>query len=220
MLADCSRWLSEVEARIPTVVFSARDTSGRDLAEIVVTTVDGASVASRLDGHPIELEPGEQTFVFVAPDGARREKRALVREGEKDQGVSAVFDGPPDETNRVVIAKDATAGTRTGTPALRYVGYGVTGAGVIGLGVGAIFFVQAIRQKNDANCDITNACTYQDKLDEAKSAATISSIGFVAGGALAAGGVLILLFGPKSSPIQPRVGLGPASAGLDLTGRF
>src|SRR5215468_641818 len=125
MVADCSQWLSEVEARIPTVVLSARDTSGRDLVKIVVTTVDGATVASRLDGRAIELEPGEQVFVFVAPDGARREKRVLVREGEKNQSVSAVFDGPPDETNRVFTDGHATAGTRSETPASRYVGFSV-----------------------------------------------------------------------------------------------
>jgi hypothetical protein len=218
MVADCSRWLSEVEARIPTVVFSVRDTSGRDLAEIVVRTVDGASVASRLDGRAIELEPGEQLFVFVAPDGARREKRVLVREGEKNQGVSAVFDAPPDETNRVVTARHATAGTRAGTPALRYVGYGVTGAGVIGLGVGAIFGLQAIAKKKEANC-IENVCD-GPAMEEATSAAKIATIGFVAGGTLVAGGALLLLFGPTSSPVQARLDVGPTSARLDLTGKF
>lgn len=218
MLADCSRWLSEVETRIPTVVFSARDTSGRDLTEIVVTTADGASVASRLDGRSIEIEPGRHVFVFLAPDGARREKTVLVLEGEKDQSVSALFDGPPDEMNRVVAAPDATA-TRAGTPALRYLGYGVTGTGGIGLGVGAIFVVEAIMKKNEANCNpSTSTCDSGTKLDEARSAARISAVSFVYGAALVAGGVSVLLFGPKSSPVQARLGVGPAR--LDLTGSF
>ena len=218
MVADCSRWLSEVEARIPTVVFSVRDTSGRDLAQILVKTVDGASVASRLDGRAIELEPGEQVFVFVAPDGARRETRVLVREGEKNQGVSAVFDSPRDETNRVITARHATAATRAGTPPLRYVGYGVAGAGVIGLGVGAIFGLRAIAKKNEANC-IENVCD-EPAMDEATSAANIATIGFVAGGALVTGGALLVLFGPGSSPVQARLDVRPSSASLDLSGRF
>jgi hypothetical protein len=217
MVADCSRWLTEVEARIPTVVFSARDTSGRDLAEIGVRTVDGASIASRLDGRAIELEPGAQVFLFVAPDGARREKRVLVREGEKNQGVSAVFDAPPDETKRVVTARHAT-GTRAGTPALRTVGYGVAGAGVIGLGVGAIFGLRAIAKKNEANC-FENVCD-ERPMEEATSAAKIATIGFVAGGTLVTGGALLLLFGPKSSPVEAGLHLAPASARLDLSGRF
>ena len=218
MVVDCSRWLSEVEARIPTVVFSARDTSGRDLAEIVVTTADGASVASRLDGRAIDLEPGEHVFVFVAPDGARLEKRVLVREGEKNQAVSAVFAGPPDETKPLVTAKHATAAARGGTPAIEYVGYAVAGTGVIGLGVGAIFGLRAVAKKDEANC-IENVCD-GPALAEANSAAKISTIGFVAGGALVTGGALLVLFGPKSSPVQARLDVGPASASLDLSGRF
>ncbi len=211
MVADCSRWLSEVEARIPTVVFSARDTSGRDLAEIVVTTVEGVSLASRLDGRAIELERGEQVFVFVAPDGVRREKRVLVREGEKNQGVSAVFDAPPAETKRVVTA-------RHGTPPLRYVGYGVAGAGVIGLGVGAIFGLQALAKKKEANC-IENVCD-ERPMEEATSAAKVATIGFIAGGTLVAGGALLVLFGPESSPVQARLDLHPTSARLNFAGRF
>src|SRR5262245_51611728 len=71
-LVDCARWLSEVEARIPTVVFSARDSAGRDLTDVRVATPTDVSIASRLDGHALEMEPGEHSFVFIAPDGTRR----------------------------------------------------------------------------------------------------------------------------------------------------
>jgi hypothetical protein len=215
MVADCSQWLSEVEARIPTVVFSARDTSGRDLAELVVTTVDGTSVASRLDGRAIDLEPGEHVFVFVAASGARLEKRVLVREGEKNQAVSAVFQDPTHEAKPPVTASHATAAR---TPAHEYVGYGVAGVGVIGLGVGAIFGLRAIAKKEEANC-VENVCD-APPMQEAVSAGRIATVGFIAGGALVAGGALILLFGSEASPVQGRLDVGPASARLDLSGRF
>jgi hypothetical protein len=215
MVADCSQWLSEVEARIPTVVFSARDTSGRDLAELVVTTVDGASVASRLDGRAIDLEPGEHVFVFVAPSGARLEKRVLVREGEKNQAVSAVFQGPAPEAKPAVTAGHATAPR---TPVYQYVGYGVAGVGVVGLGVGVIFGLRAIAKKEEANC-VGKVCD-ERPMQEAVSAGKIATVGFIAGGVLVAGGASIVLFGSESSPVQGRLDVGPASGRLELNGRF
>jgi hypothetical protein len=215
MIADCSQWSSEVEARIPTVVFSARDTSGRDLAELVVTTVDNTSVASRLDGRAIDLEPGEHVFVFVAPSGARVEKRVLVREGEKNRAVSVVF---PDQTHEAKPAATASHATAARTPAYQYVGYGVAGVGVIGLGVGALFGLRAIAKKEEANC-VGKVCD-ELPMQEASSAGKIATVGFIAGGALVAGGALIVLFGSESSPVQGRLDVGPASAGLDLSGRF
>ena len=82
IVADCSKWLSEVETRIPSVVFSAKNTAGRDLTDVKVSTASGDPIVQSLDGHSIEMEPGPHDFVFLGPNGARVEKRVLVREGE------------------------------------------------------------------------------------------------------------------------------------------
>ncbi|MEM9692658.1 MAG: hypothetical protein AAGA56_08945, partial [Myxococcota bacterium] len=58
---DCSKWLEEVQAAIPTIVVAVRDRDGRDVvaAELLV---DGVVVTTSLDGKPIEVDPGPHTF--------------------------------------------------------------------------------------------------------------------------------------------------------------
>jgi hypothetical protein len=54
----------------------------------------------------------------------------------------------------------------------------------------------AVSDKSSAACDSTGACN-AGPLASARSAATASTIGLVAGGALAAAGVALVLFAPK-----------------------
>jgi hypothetical protein len=199
IVADCSKWLSEVETRIPTVVFSAKTTAGRDLTDVRVTNANGETVAQSLDGHSIEMEPGPHDFVFLGPAGGRVERHALVREGEKAQNVSAVFEAAPGEVGPTgpqppVLAPRA----EKATPTLRYVGYGLAGAGVVGLGLGAVFGLTAIAKKNDAKCDGNGFCDAGPRAD-ALDAARVSTIAFVAGAVLGAGGVALILLSPSSS---------------------
>lgn len=211
MVADCSKWLSEVEARIPTVVFSAKNTVGRDLTDISVTRESGEVLTTRLDGRIVEMEPGQQVFVFVAPDGVRREKRVLVREGEKAQSIAATFDASGEEIaasrgpsgSDVAMGAAPRVGHESRPSSLTYVGYGMAGVGTIGLAIGTIFGITAISKKNEANCDATNACD-PGPLDAARSAATVATIGVVAGAALLAGGVALVMLAPSASSSHAR----------------
>ena len=87
---DCLRWLAEIEANIPTLVFVVRTAGGSDLEDVVVR-VDGQVLLTRLDGKPVAVDPGEHLFSFEA--GARRvQSRALVNVGERNRVVRVVFD--------------------------------------------------------------------------------------------------------------------------------
>ncbi|MCW5833420.1 MAG: hypothetical protein KIS78_13540 [Labilithrix sp.] len=224
MVADCSRWLPEVDARIPTVVFSARNTAKRDLIDVRVTTPGGEELAARLDGRAIEMEPGEQSFVFVGPDGVKVERHVLVREGEKAQSVAAVFDATAEELAALSPATGTTApavdrGPRTSTSTLQYVGYGAAGAGVIGLGVGAVFGVSALMKKGDANCDASGECD-DPHLSDARSAARTATIGFIAGGVLLAGGLSLVLFAPPRVNVVASAALRPGGGTFGIGGHW
>jgi hypothetical protein len=54
--------------------------------------------------------------------------------------------------------------------------------------------------------------------DTATTDATISTIGFIAGGVLAAGGLTLFFVAPKGN--APSVGLQPTPGGLLVSGRF
>jgi len=220
MVADCSRWLGEVDARIPTVVFSARNTAGRDLPDVTVARAGGELLTSRMDGRAIEIEPGVQTFVFTTADGKVKEKEALVREGDKAQNIAVVFDAPPEElqaTGGGFRADAPSAERRTG--AMTYAGYATAAAGAIGLTVGTVFGVTAIAKKNAANCDASGLCDDGGPLDEARSSARIATVGFVAGGVLLAGGITMVVLGARA-PSGARARLGLRGSQLVLGGSW
>lgn len=102
---------------------------------------------------------------------------------------------PPPREADVPAAEPAPRGS-----ALRTTGYVVAGVGAAGLLVGTLFGVQAIVQKSDAACDAANLCD-ATALDSARTAATVSTVGFIAGGALLAGGIALIVLAP--SPSRP-----------------
>jgi hypothetical protein len=91
---DCGRWLGEVEAATPTVVLELVDGSGQSV-ESVRVTLDGAPVADRLDGRPLEIDPGMHVFVFEPPGVPAIERRVNVLTGEKNRKVVARLAPPP-----------------------------------------------------------------------------------------------------------------------------
>jgi len=83
----------------------------------------------------------------------------------------------------------------------RTVGIVVGAAGVVGVGVGTIFAVSAMSKNSDSKnlCPTTtcsSAAGFQAN-EDAKSAATVSTIMFVAGGALLATGAVLYFTAPR-----------------------
>ena len=103
-------------------------------------------------------------------------------------------------------------------------------AGIVGLAVGSVFGLQA-KSKNDdalqpANCPTSKLCNPSglQLTDDAKSAATVSTVAFAAGGAALVGGVVLWLTAPKASTtvgvdhLVPVVG--SSFSGVAMDGRF
>src|SRR5688572_19314060 len=60
---DCAQWNAELVPTLPTVVFGARDRSGRDLFDVTVS-MDGEILVKQLDGKSVAVDPGKHTFRF------------------------------------------------------------------------------------------------------------------------------------------------------------
>jgi hypothetical protein len=221
----CSDRLKSVNAAIPSVVLEAKDGSGAPLVDVRVT-MDGAPVAARLDGKALELDPGHHTFVFTTAMGTVKQE-VLVKEGAKDVSVTATFPrereepaaAPPIDSRRRDEPPKPTPSENSGSP-LKTIGYVAGGLGIVGLGVGGFFGLRALGKKSDANCDANNKCD-PAPLSDARSAATLSTVGFIAGGALLAGGVALVVFAPSGgSGVQAAPAIGARESGLVLRGFF
>jgi hypothetical protein len=113
----------------------------------------------------------------------------------------------------------------------RVLGWTSVALGAVGLGVGTVFMLQRKSKLDDRAqiCPEFENCT-QDQVDqnssltdEARTASTIGTIGFVAGGVLAATGLVLVITAPSSHSkesvaVAPVVG--PGFQGVSLAGRL
>jgi hypothetical protein len=90
----CSDMLTDVEARVPSVVPEAKDASGADVVEVKVL-IDGVLVTTSINGRAIDVDPGLHTFVFELPDGTKAETRVLAGERGKGKVVAVTLGQGP-----------------------------------------------------------------------------------------------------------------------------
>lgn len=213
----------------------------KGLAKVVVkvgmpapdaVVVEDRTIPDAHKGTVFAAEPGVRKFTF-----RRQGKKPIEREVNIGKSPSpfvvesptAYEDedvAPPPPAPKVEAPPPPAAPKPEGGGDNRWVAYGAIGLGVIGVGIGAATGFLTLEAKSDVEqkCNTpTKQCNTADgnaALDRAKSMATISTVSFVAGGALAVSGVVLLFVLPsgKHARIVPVVG--PASAGLTAAAAF
>jgi hypothetical protein len=175
---------------------------------------DGVVVGASSYGVPIPVDPGPHVIDASAPGhkhwsnvvqiGSKRDQIAVnlpPLEASPDAVVvpPPVVAQPAQPASQQQTAKDDSTGKTQ-----RIVGIAVAGVGVVGVVVGAVFGLVASGKKSDAtsncNADLSKCNSAGvDAMSSARSSATISTIGFIAGGALVAGGVVLYVTAPKKS---------------------
>jgi len=214
---DCTRWVAEVEASLPTVVVDAVWADGGDVAGLSVV-IDGQPVATAGGGRATPLDPGTHTFRFEAPGAAPVETRYIVREGEKNRilhatlapnapaplaGVPAPAPSPvpppapaptpPPAPIPVLMWHPKSVGERTGSATRRPIptsAFVVGGFAIAGLGGFAYAGLSGLSQMNNLRATCAPACD-PSRVTSARNEIMVGDIlGYVA---LAAAGVTTLL---------------------------
>jgi len=204
---DCTSWIEDADKAIPTVVLSAKDASGNDVFDVTVT-LDGAPLASKLDGAALRMNPGAHTFRFQSRDGASTERQVLVTEGHKDLAVAASFERAaplPAIAPAPAAVMPAPSTPGAGASGMRTAGFVVGGLGLAGIVVGSVLggltFAEVGSAKNACGtegCAHNTSQTAVSDMQTARGFGNASTGTFIAGGALvAAGAVMVLLGGPK-----------------------
>jgi serine/threonine-protein kinase len=173
---------------------------------------DGQSVGEGMWGTAVPVDAGEHTIEASAPAKRSWTRKLLVQPngGTVPVGIPELPPAP--------LA--AVPGPGAGAPepswsTQRYVGLGIGAAGIVGGIVGAIFGAKAAGKNSDSlphclpndikHCDATGVALRND----AFSAAEVSTILFIAGGAAVAAGTITFLAAPAgTAKIQPVVGVG------------
>lgn len=190
---------------------------------------DGLSVPKALWGTATPVDPGEHVILVRAPGYEDEEVRVTVQ-GEAATATLIVprLRKAQATEEELVEPERASGGTGVGNTQ-RALGIGLGAAGIVGLGVGAVFGGLAIAKNNEAldpnglGCTAT-ACPTAAGVDATNSAltfATVSDVGFIAGGVLVAAGVTLYLTAPRAREtvrLTPMVGANGAS--FQLQGAF
>lgn len=118
---------------------------------------------------------------------------------------------------------------RGGWSALRWTGVALGAVGLAGIGIGSGYGLAAMSKADVAKGSCAgNACTSQVGIDAARNArtlATVSTVGFVAGGALLAAGAALFFSGgersaERPSAVQLEALATPSAASLQVVGRW
>ena len=242
---DCTLGFASVSPRVPSIVVTV--SFGAAPVSSVTVTMDGKSIP--FDGKALDVDPGKHAFHFALDDGRTKDLEVIVVEGTRGQPVKAEFEAKPttdatpptttvtgDTSTTPPPTGDATPSSSSGGgwSTQKYLALGVAGLGLVGVVVGSIEGAHAKSLSDNAKSECASAtdCTSHDAAvadhDSAKSAATISTVSFVLGGAALVGGALWFFMTPSQSTNEttpttsmhftPSVGPGGVSA--MLTGSF
>jgi hypothetical protein len=80
------RWV-KLGKEIPSVVLAATDQGGKSLIDVQVT-VDNEPFAQRLDGRPLQVDPGSHEFAFKGDKGTASQKVVIGR-GDHNRPITA-----------------------------------------------------------------------------------------------------------------------------------
>ena len=176
---DCSKWVTELEAMIPTVVLDPRAPTGGLRADVRVK-IDGNVVSEKIDGRPLPVEPGAHTFTFEADGALAVEQAVALKDGEKAKKITVTM--LPAPTPKAVERPIP-------------LGVWVFGGGsVVALAVGAGFGISGLGKKSDL--DACKPRCNPDDVDSLNTRFTVADLALGAGVVAGAAAVYLLLSRP------------------------
>jgi hypothetical protein len=216
--------LGKLIARVPSLLVTVRRGPSLDDDRLVVT-LDGSPISFKAGA--VRLNPGAHTLKLSAPGYRPFEHPVTLPEKGGVVVVDVVLEqegASAPTASTAPTASPAASSQQAGSskvPAV--IAFTIGGAGVA---VGAVTGVMSLGKVSELrdHCP-SNVCapSEQSTLDNGKMLATVSTIGFIAGGVGIGAGVTLLLLGhPKhaetsaSVDVSPWIGWGAAG----VTGRF
>lgn len=208
-------YIKSLEPQLPTLKMSF---PGGIPGEFVLT-IDGKVIHRISLDKDVPVDPGEHLVIVQVPGRTDSEQRISIANKEK-KAIDLVV-GP-----EAVSIDDGDQSK--GTSPRKKIGFVVLGTGAAGLIFGGVMGVLAVGKKNivdehctGLNCDADGFAA----VNQGRTFGNSSTVGFAAGGVLAAVGAVLIITAPKSSPKTSWLtGIGAtATAGgafVGMEGRF
>ncbi|HEY6035699.1 MAG TPA: PEGA domain-containing protein [Kofleriaceae bacterium] len=223
--------VAQLDQRVPRIIVNVEAD-----AEV---TLDGAPLAATAQGAPVDF--GKHEIVATKPGRTEFHKNVTITDEGQVVTINAKL---PEATGAVASSKpnaNASTGTKPPTPTptpahsgpershRRTYAVATIGVGGAGLVTGIVFGALARSKWNAAKaiCGGSTTCATQDEADaagklgaQAHSRATLSTIFTIAGGAVAAAGVVLYATAPSEHEVQISALPGPDGGTFVVSGRF
>lgn len=200
--------------------------------------LNGVSIPRATWDTPLPVDPGRQKLEASAPGRASWTGSVEVPEGPATRSIEvpvlAIKPASAESGASGLSASSSMGPSRDAASpgnTQKTLGFVMGGLGVVGLGIGGFLGYQAYSKNQDSlekcRADDPNACTADGKSlrDDARGAAMGSTIALAAGGALAVGGLVLILTArpePRHAGTDLRVstGLVGRGPGISLEGTW
>jgi hypothetical protein len=152
---DCTERPDELERAQPTMAFEVKSSTGVDLVRVRVS-VDGQPIVDRVEGKPMNVDPGAHLFTFESDGLPPVTQRFVLTEGEKGRQERITMaaatapapqaappppapeaNGPPGSDTGSLTTPPISAGG--GMSTRKVLGLVAGAAGVAGVAVGSVF---------------------------------------------------------------------------------
>lgn len=187
---DARAELEQLRPQIPRLLIVVQ---GADATELGLS-IDGQSLPAGVVGKPRLVNPGPHRV--EARLGAQLQATSVQTPAGRETTATLNFSTAPEP-------RAAPTGDATPASTARTLGWIGIGAGGVGLVLGSVMGGLALNKH--ADIESSGACVnarcppeQQSDIDKLDTFRTVSSIGFIAGGALAATGLVLVLTSPSS----------------------
>jgi hypothetical protein len=172
----------------------------------LTVTLDGAPLGAAAWGVGMPVDPGTHQVTASAPNKAPFEQSVQIESGSTTLKIPKLADKKDEGAPRAVdtdTEKKPVSDENQPNNGKRTAGFVIGGVGIAALGVGGYFGLRAFSKWSDRNDNCVGGCNEAAKAagDDAKTAATISTIGIGVGVvAIGVGTYLVLSSKPSGEP--------------------
>ena len=241
--------LAELEPRIPLLTVTLKGDEGQP----VRVTLDGVELPNSVIGVSRPVDPGSHELMAVGGDRTSLPVKLTLQEGARETVVLELVPHANGTTPPVPIqarppglfptapaqSYGRDPGRDSGGDGLKIAGYTALGVGIAGLATGTVFALRSHSKRSEADelcgdetCPVSRRAEIDPLYEDARSAETVSTVGFITGGlGIGTAAVLFILNGrderATSSAVPPlrnrtRTGVKPVLGlgSVGVSGRF
>ena len=194
---DAQTELQALRPQIPRLIIQV---TGADASELTLS-IDGQVAASGIIGKPRLVNPGPHRV--EARLAAAQQSAAVEMQVGQEQTVTLNFPPPAKKAPAAAPSAPGRPSSSAQPSTQRGLGWVGVGAGTVGVALGSVMGGLALSKhaaiKDSGACSDTRCpADQQSQIERLNLFRSVSSVGFIAGGALAATGVVLLLTAPSN----------------------